>query len=452
MSDRTRRAADRNTTLRPQIGRRRLLLGSAVATVGLASPSIVRAQARVIQFWGTQRAPEQREAYEKIFASFSRAHPGFTVNYDLVTEETILPRLSAALAARTPPDLISHIPAPFAIQLNDENLVEPMDDVVRAVGPDDFNPNSMELFRDPQRGHILAVCIVNGTTPGNMWIRKDLLAEANLQPPKTWDEMLNVSRRLTRRGMFGTIFATGKNSMGDTQFLQTVWQAGGHIVNPDMSVAFNSPQVIAALEYAKEMASFSPPEATNYNFLDVLNGFVLGRAATAPYTGRVLINITRENASLADKVTCIPSPHRREGRPAFNSDFTALVIPKGSGQPEGAKLFAQHLLSKEAQITFLHATPGHNLPDLKSVGQSEEFANDPMLRRYRAELQVMLANTAQARNLLKESAQHPINRRAGAIFGARILSESAQDVIIGGVSPRLAAARGADKIAAIMRG
>lgn len=435
------------------IARRRGLLAGAAGMAGvLAMPSIARAQARVIQFWGTQRAPEQREAYEQIFAAFSRAHPGFSVNYDLVTEETILPRLSAALAARTPPDLISHIPAPFAIQLNDQDLVEPMDDVVRAVGADDFNPNSMELFRDPRRGHVLAVCIVNGTTPGNMWLRRDLLAEAGLQPPRTWDEMLNVARRLTRRGVFGTIYATGKNSMGDTQFLQTVWQAGGFIVNPDMSVAFNSPQVVAALEFVKEMASFSPPEATNYNFLDVLNGFVLGRAATAPYTGRVLINVTRENPPLADKVTCVASPHRREGRPAFNSDFTALVIPKGSGQPEGAKLFAQFLLSKWAQITFLHATPGHNLPDLKSVGQSEEFANHPMLQRYRAELQVMLANTAQARNLLKESAQHPVNRRAGAIFGARVLSETAQDVVVGGVAPRQAAARGADRIAALMRG
>ena len=431
-------------------GRRAVLTGTAAAVLGL--PAIAHAQTRTIQFWGTQRAPEQREAYEAIIADFAKAHPGYTVTYDTVTEETVLPRLSAAFAARQPPDIISHMPAPFVFQLNDQGLLEPMDEVVRAVGESDFNPISQELFKDAQRGHAMAVCIVNGTTPGTMWLRKDLLAAAGVQPPKTWDEMLNVARRTTRRGIYGTIFSSGKNSMGDTQFLQTVWQAGGTVVNPDMSVAFNSPAVVAALEYAKEMASFSPPEATNYEFLDVLNGFVLGRAASAPYTGRVLINITRENPSLADHVTCIPSPHRREGKPAFNSDFTALLIPKGARHTEGAKLFAAWLLREDSQIRFLHATPGHNLPDLRSVGQSAKFFDHPLLQRYRAELQVMLSNTAQARNLLKETPQHQVNRRAGAIFSARVLSEAVQDVVVGGVAPRQAAARGADRIAAVMRG
>jgi multiple sugar transport system substrate-binding protein len=432
--------------------RRRTLLAAAASAPVLATPFVVRAQTRVIQFWGTQRAPEQREAYDAIFAAFAQAHPGFTVNTDLITEETMLPRLSAGFAARTGPDLISHMPAPFVVQLNDQDLVEPMDDVVRAVGESDFNAPAMELFRDQQRGRYMAICVVNGTTPGTLWVRKDLLGDAGLQPPRTWDEMLNVARRTTRRGVFGTIYSSGKNSMGDTQFLQTVWQAGGTIVNPDLSVSFNSPQVIAALEYAKEMSSFSPPEAPNYQFLDVLNGFVLGRAATAPYTGRVLINVSRENPSIADKITCVPSPYRREGRPAFNSDFTALVIPKGGQQLEGAKLLAAWMMRRDSQIRFLHATPGHNLPDLKSVGQSEEYASHPLLQKYRAELQVMLSNTAQARNLLKETPQHPLNRKAGPIFGARVLSETVQDVVVGGISPRQAAARGADKIAAIMRG
>ena len=434
----------------PAIGRRGLL--AATAACVLATPPVARAQARVIQFWGTQRAPEQREAYELIIADFARANPGYNVTYDTVTEETVLPRLSAAFAARQPPDIISHMPAPFVFQLNDQGLLEPMDEVVQAVGASDFNPISQELFKDAQRGYAMAVCIVNGTTPGNMWLRKDLMAEAGVQPPRSWEEMLAFARRTTRRGVYGTIFSAGKNSMGDTQFLQTVWQAGGTIVNPDMSVAFNSPEVVAALEYAKEMASFSPGEATNYEYLDVLNGFVLGRAASAPYTGRVLINITRENPSLADKVTCVASPHRRQGRPAFNSDFTALMIPKGARHTEGAKLFAAWLLRKDSQIRFLHATPGHNLPDLRSVAQSPEFFDHPLLRRYRTELEVMLSNTSQARNLLKETPQHPVNRRAGAIFSARVLSEAVQDVVVGGVAPRQAASRGADRIAAVMRG
>jgi hypothetical protein len=52
---------------------------------------------------------------------------------------------------------------------------------------------------------------------------------------------------------------------------------------------------------------------------------------------------------------------------------------------------------------------------------------------------------------LRESPQHKVNPKAGAILNARVLVEAVHDVVIGNVSPKDAAARGADKIAAIMK-
>ena len=96
--------------------------------------------------------------------------------------------------------------------------------------------------------------------------------------------------------------------------------------------------------------------------------------------------------------------------------------------------------------------PGHNLPVLKSVAQSKEFFDHPLLQKYRREVDVMVANMATGRELLQETDEHQYNPKAGEIYSTKVLPEIFQDVLVGGMSPKEAAARGADKIAKIMKG
>ena len=55
-------------------------------------------------------------------------------------------------------------------------------------------------------------------------------------------------------------------------------------------------------------------------------------------------------------------------------------------------------------------------------------------------------------NLARETAQHRFNPKAGEIFNSLILAEVLQNVVVENMPARQAAARGADRIAAIMRG
>ena len=430
-----------------RIPRRQLLIGAAATTTMLSAPAILRAQTRQLTMWSTQRAPDQVAAYEAIFAKFAEENPGLTVSLQYMGEDDLLPKLAASLAAGAPPDLISHMPPEFVMHLNEQGVLHPVDDVINAVGIDDFYENTTELLYDDEGGYFPGLAIVNSTTTGALWYRKDM---ADASGFADWNAMLGTVKDTTKGGVFGTIYPFGKTNMGDKLLLQTIWRAGGMVLNPDGSVAFNSPETIAAFDYVKELAEYSPSGSVTYGYSETINGFVEGRAASAPYSGRVLINVAQKNPSLTDAVSVVPYPMAEGGRDVFTGDFQSLVMPVTGEDPEAAKLLALALLRRDNYIDFLHVTPSHNLPNLKSVATSDEYFDNPIMTKYRPEVDAMILATSKGRSLLKETPEHPVNTGAGAIIGARIMTEALQDVIVGGVPSQEAAQRGADRITELL--
>jgi multiple sugar transport system substrate-binding protein len=433
--------------------RRTVLKGlgaAAFAGTGLlAAPTVLRAQGKTLAFWTTQRGPTQVKAYEEIWKAFEAKNPGYTVAAQYMTEEEYLPKLTAALAADQAPDLMSHMPPEFAMALNDRDLLSPMDEILKAVGPDDFFENSLELLKDEKKGFYPALAIVNSTTTGPLWYRKDLLEKAGVAMPTNWDEYLKVAEATTKGGIFGNVYPFGKTSMGDKLFLQTIWQAGGTVFNPDLSIAFNSPEVVRALEFIQQAVKLSPPSAATYAYAETINVFVQGRVAMAPYSGRVLGNIASNNAKLENDFSVTPFPHLT--KQVFVGDFQSLAIPAAAKDKAASKAMALWLFQKDNYIKYLHAVPGHNLPNLKSIANSDEYKSDPLLTKYAKESQTLVDATSMSRSFLKETPEHQLNVRAGSIFNSRVLVETIHDVIIGNVSPANAAAKGADKLAALMK-
>ena len=113
---------------------------------------------------------------------------------------------------------------------------------------------------------------------------------------------------------------------------------------------------------------------------------------------------------------------------------------------------AQALYEKKNYIQFLHTAPGHNLPALKSIAAAPELFDLPLMSKFRPEIEQMMASTAAARNLVQETAGSPYNLKAGDIFNSGVLAEAVQDVLVNDLTPKAAAAKGADKIAEILKG
>ncbi|SMF38915.1 multiple sugar transport system substrate-binding protein [Tistlia consotensis] len=427
----------------------KMMGGTALGLGSLAlRPRGARAATRNLRFWTSQTAPAQMAAWTEIFNAFQAEHPDVSVSVEKYSDDTLWQSLSAAYAADDTPDLVSYVQAYTVATLQSDGLVVPMDDVIKAVGEDDFFPAARDIYK--QNGSYFAATL-NNQTSSNLWYRTDLFEAAGLEPPRYWDELLAAAKKLTKGDIYGNTLPYGRTSMADTMMVMFVRQSGGHIVHPDLSVAFDSPETVAALEFLKEIYQYAPPGAASYSWGETVNAFITGRTACAPYTGRPIYLIHDKNPALEGKFHRVPYPHRRDGVAAYDSPFNSLFIPSKSHNVELAKQLAIWLFRKDNQIKVLHTAPGHNLPVLKSVATSKAFFDNPLIQAHKGDVEGMIETTSQSTNLVQEGPGFPYNLKAGSIINSHVLSETLQSVVVDGVSPKQAASQGADKIAKVMK-
>jgi multiple sugar transport system substrate-binding protein len=110
------------------------------------------------------------------------------------------------------------------------------------------------------------------------------------------------------------------------------------------------------------------------------------------------------------------------------------------------------LFQKDNYIQFLNTAPGHNLPSLKTIGDDPALFDNPLMQKFRPQVELMIRNTAAARNLVQETDGAGYDLKAGDIFNSGVLAETVQDVVVNKMPPAQAAAKGADKIAALLKG
>ncbi len=421
--------------------------GSALAASGLFTPAISQGRTKLNVFT-LQRAPLQMEAYAKMVASFEAAHPDIEVDMLPVSQTDLWPKLAASYAGGDVPDLVLQVTAENIVSLYGQGLLEPLTDVVKEIGEDDFEESARNLYFD--KGEYFAVPASNNCV-SLLWYRTDLLDQAGLAPPKTWSDFIAMAKALTGNGMYGASMPYGQAAMANSITWTLIYEAGGLVIAPDMSVVFNDEPTYKMLEFMKEIHEYVPPGANRYDFFDVLNAYVMGTAASCMYTGRAIVNVNTENPAIADSIACTPFPIPTGGVPWWSGAFEGIVMPKAGKNYEAAKQFAAWNFKPEEYIAFINATPGHQIPTLKSILNSQAYRSDPLLQKYPEALQTTIDTLAKANATCKPFDDFPLILKAGEIQGSGIFAETLQRVVIGGETPQKAAAWGQDRIARLMR-
>lgn len=436
----------------PGLSRRSALKGLAATSALAALPLGARAQTTTnLRWWSPQAAPAQLEAYQAQIAAFEALHPGVKVAFEKTSDEGYAPQLAAAFASGDVPDVVTHLPS-FSVQTYYANgLIEPFDEVIAAIGVDNFYPGANEVFRAGD-GRYCATGI--GNSAANMlWVRRDLLADAGIgKIPETWDELRAACQAMQKGGIFGAPLPYGRNSMTSLIFIGVIHQAGGQVFSPDLEIALDSAETRNALEFYRSMREVCPPGATNYSWGESLTAFVSGATATGIYTGRVLVNVATQNPALADTITCVTYPRISTAvAPWTFNDFASVFIPAQSRNKDWAKRFAAFIFDAPGYIRQLHAAPGHVLPVLRTIGEDPAYLDNDIIRKYSAEVELMSASAAGGYNLGYETAAHPSNAKAGDIIAAHPIADMVQRVVLNGDSMDAAIGDAVTAIDAIMK-
>lgn len=166
-----------------------------------------------IDFWDTNANPRLTAKWEELIGRFEKENPGIKVNYVGLPNSSYLQKVQNALATGEIPDVLL-IGNDVASLIAQKALV-PVDDAFAEAGlTDKIDKSMVETERGNSADRKLYKAPLTALSDV-IWYRKDWLAEANLDEPKTYDEFFDAAEKLTNPGAnrFGFAFRGGPGSM-----------------------------------------------------------------------------------------------------------------------------------------------------------------------------------------------------------------------------------------------
>lgn len=176
--------------------------------------------------------PEIELVEQRVVPEFRRAH-GVDVEASYVDWDEISPKLAAAMAANTAPDVFGHGPAATAEYAEAGRVLE-LDGYLRQWSQAERRDVSTFLAGGRYDGQQYMVPIAGGGPL--LAYRTDLFERAGLRaPPRTWPEVRDAARRLTvRRGgtrRAGILVPTAPIGRSQT-FTSFLLSCGGSLLDP----------------------------------------------------------------------------------------------------------------------------------------------------------------------------------------------------------------------------
>jgi multiple sugar transport system substrate-binding protein len=188
--------------------------------------------------------------------------------------------------------------------------------------------------------------------PACLIYRKDLLAEAGLQVPRTWEDFHAAARRLhaPQRGCYGTalaLFPDGHNGFYD--FCIQVWSRGGEPFGKGGRPQLCSRAAVEALEFLRRLAADDGAIAPGARDLDSVKSGLLfceGRVALmSNWFGFAALGERWEASRVKGRIAVAPLPRGegQGGRSVSLNVFWVLALASGSLQKDLAWSFMRHI-------------------------------------------------------------------------------------------------------------
>jgi multiple sugar transport system substrate-binding protein len=333
---------------------------AAPATKAPVEPTTV-----TLNGWGA--SPEEQKLLQQVLDEFQKKNSDIKVKYEVIADQ-YMDVIKTRLIGGTGPDVF-YLDAFEAPALIAKNVLEPLDSYVKA----DFD---VADFQQP----LLNAFKVDGKTYGfpkdystlALFYNKKMFADAGITaPPATWDEMLAISKKLTKGK---TVYGLGvAPELARQLFVLNAF--GGKISDQDGNASFASPESLKGLQtvidqHLKDKTSAQPS--------DVGAGwggemFGQGKAAMV-LEGNWAIPYLKSTFPAIDYATAeVPTINGKKGTMAYT---VAYVMNKASKNKEASWRLISYLTGKEGMKAW--TSTGISLPTRTSVAAELGFDKDPI--------------------------------------------------------------------------
>lgn len=194
-----------------------------------------------------------------------------------------------------------------------------------------------------------------------LYYNKKLLADAGVQPPKTWDELKAAAKKLTSGSTYGFAMSNINTYEGTWQFLPFFWSNGGN----EKDIA--TPEAAQALQLVEDLQNDGSMSKSSINWAqaDVNNQFIAGKAAMM-INGPWQLPALKEAKNL--EFDSVPIPTRTGSATVAPLGGEAFTVPQ-TGDKEKMQLAGKFVgcLNSDKMQNVIAGVTG-NVPTNTEVG------------------------------------------------------------------------------------
>lgn len=187
------------------------------------------------------------------------------INYQIIPATEWKQRITAALEAKQPPDVFYVFEADTQYY-REQGLLQDMTDIIEAVDKLEGGLFEATKLTTGYQGKYYAIPFV--VNPWVMHTRDDVLKQAGVEYPKTWEDMIAVSDKISKPPQVYTYsMSLGENHDTVNNFIAMAWCYGGRMQNEQGALEFKSPGTLDTIKLVKEMYAKKviPPGATTWD-------------------------------------------------------------------------------------------------------------------------------------------------------------------------------------------
>jgi multiple sugar transport system substrate-binding protein len=366
---------------------------------------------------GWQSNPNEKQLLEQVLNKFEAQHQNIKVKHEVINDQ-YMDVIKTRLIGDAAPDVF-YLDAFEAPLLMKYGVLEPLNSYINEqVELDDFQPSLLQAFQ--LNGQIYGLPKDFSTLA--VFYNKEALKEARInQPPKTWEELREYSKRLTidkNRDGRNEQYGLGVSpELSRQYFMMTA--LGGSLIDQRGNAAFSNSKSLKGLQliidqYRKDKSSAQPSDVGANSGSEM---FGQGKAAMV-IEGSWAIPYLKETFPKLEFATAeVPTVGGKKGTMAYT---VAYVMNKKTKHKDAAWQLISYLTSKEGMKAW--ASEGLVIPSRQSVLGELGYANNPLYAPFVAG--AAYATIWQAGENLPTVMLHFNNQFVSALIGEQSLQQA----------------------------
>ncbi len=308
---------------------------------------------------------------EALVEEFNRTHDNIKVNYQEMPPSTTdqHDKYVSVLAAKSADIDVMAADVPWAPEFAAAGWLLPLED--RLTDKEDFFEGA--FLGTTYEGSIYAIPWF--IAAGVLYYRQDLLEEAGIDPPETFDELISAAQALQNENRYGFIWQGAQYEGLVCDWLEIYWGMGGRILDEDGNFVADKAIMADSMQLMQDFIhkhNITPTAVTTWKENEGQAIFADDRGVFfRAWPGNFGYLSDPETSKIAGKVGIKPMVHAPGQSSAATLGTWNLAISKYSKHPDAAWEFVEFMTNYESQKT--KALMSGNPPSRKSTYDDEEL-------------------------------------------------------------------------------